>query len=200
MPPNQSLYDWLAHPLLLFILGALITNYLIPRLTRRWQDHQRELDIKIGLVERISESVTAMVMAVQFAMVGAKSQTQEEFDQAFLDWEIKRATIGSNLRAYFPKTNIGPDWDNYSELVTDFYTLTGIFNEPDRKHFLRKMQNYTFLSTQSIDWDALSKREDPKFAESWDTLKQQILGRKDELVQRILNSDKPVFSSEYRLR
>jgi hypothetical protein len=68
----------LVHPLLLLIVGALLSSWLIPSITQRWQNHQKELEIKTNLASQISESVTGITMAVQFAPLEAAEQTQQE--------------------------------------------------------------------------------------------------------------------------
>jgi len=95
MEPNPTLYDWLAHPLLLLIIGALISALIVPWLTQRWQNHQKKLELKSDLVSQISESVVNMVMAVLYAVLGAKSLTPEKYDEAFHDWQTRQAVIGS---------------------------------------------------------------------------------------------------------
>ena len=70
-------------PFLLLITTAPISHYLIPKITRRWQDHQKELELKSGFVSEISESVLGIVLAVQCAESSAASQTQEQYDTAY---------------------------------------------------------------------------------------------------------------------
>jgi len=193
MTPNPSLYEWLSHPLLLIIVGALISSYLIPALTRRWQDHWKELELKVSLLSRISKSATDMVMAVQYAKLRTKSQTQEDYDRAYRKWEIEAAVIGSHLRAYFPNTQIGPDWDTYSELVTDLYALSGTHDVAKRREQVQKIRDHFSSSPSSVDWDALFEKADPQHWENWSILRQQILNRKDELAQLILKSRMSLF-------
>jgi hypothetical protein len=94
------------------IATALISNFLVPAITRRWQDHQKELELKTGFVSEISESVLDILLAIQFAEVAAGSQTQEQYNEAYRNWEKRKAVIGAKLRAYFPKNrswaSLGP--------------------------------------------------------------------------------------------
>jgi len=187
--PELSLTELLAHPLLLLILSAIISRYLIPTLTRRWQDHEKELEIKIDLTGQISEEVTRMIMAVQLAEVGTKSQTQEDFDKAYQNFEVNSAVMGSRLRAYFPQTCIGPDWDKYSELVIHFYALTGTRAPARREERLQKISQYFSPNHSNIDWAALAKRErDYNYHYNWNALRNQILDHKNGVIQQILNS------------
>lgn len=194
MVSNIPLYEWLSHPLIVLIVGALISSYLIPMVTRRWQDHQQELQLKSDLVRQISESVTSIVVAVQFAEVGAASQTQEDYDKAYREWETKSAVIGSSLRAYFPNTQIGTDWNAYSEIVGEVYALSATFDPTFRQGRLEQIRAY--FPTDTVDWDKLAKvqKRQVQSAEYWEyegawfALRAQLLAKRDELVQRILNS------------
>jgi hypothetical protein len=62
-----------SHPFFLLLVGALISGLLIPYFTRRWQNHQKELEIKTNLVGRISESIMSMIMTNQFIEIGIKN-------------------------------------------------------------------------------------------------------------------------------
>ena len=187
-------------PFLLLIATAIISHYLIPKITRRWQDHQKELELKTGFVSEISESVLGIVMAVQFAEGGAKSQTQEQFDEAYRDWEIKKAIIGSKIRGYFPQTTLGPDWDDFADIVSEVYALSGTTDEEFRNNRLEKLKNY--FATDSVDWQSLENLQLKKegflqfqtFYKAWFSLRKQILETKDKLVQRILDSRIALFS------
>ena len=181
-------------PFLLLIATALISNYLIPKITRRWQDHQKELELKTGFVSEISEIVVGIIMAVQFAEVGAASQTQEQFDQAYRTWEVKKAIIGSKIRGYFPNTTLGKDWDEFSEIVSEVYALSGTTDEVFRQERLDRLKEY--FGTDAADWQSLVNLElktsgfhnFQTFYRAWFSLRKQVLERKDALVQRILDS------------
>lgn len=189
MITNSSLYEWLSHPLLLLLVGAIISSYLIPALTRRWQDHQKELELRTTLVGEISESVMRMIMAIQFVVAGAPSRTQEDFDQAFLKWSVDSSVIGSKLWAYFPKTNIPTDWETYTNLVSEFYGLTGIRDVGMRDEWLNRMRKQHFLASQtSIDWKSLIDGKGEKYGENWHKMRDEILSRKGFLLQEILEA------------
>ena len=54
---QRQLYDWLANPLLIAIVGSLLVYLVIPQLTRGWQNHAKILEVKTGLVADMSDSV-----------------------------------------------------------------------------------------------------------------------------------------------
>src|SRR2546423_1428624 len=103
----RSLVRALAHPLVLLLVGAAVSSYLIPSFTRRWQDHQKELELKSALASEISRSVTDFVLNVQFVHVRAASVTQTQLDAAYRTWSLPSAVIESRLGSYFPRSGIG---------------------------------------------------------------------------------------------
>jgi hypothetical protein len=181
-------------PYLLLIATALISNFLVPAITRRWQDHQKELELKTGFVSEISESVMDILLATQFAEVSPGSQTQEQFDEGYRTWEKRKAVIGAKLRAYFPKTDLGQAWDQFAEIVTELYVLSRASEPVEREEWLDKLKQY--FGTDTVDWQALANlelkkgdfRQFHKFSHAWFSLRQQVLQRKDALVQRILDT------------
>lgn len=94
-------------PLLAVLLTAALSGYVVPRITRRWQDHQKEPEIKISLVEVVSDEVLQFVLAMQFAERNAS--TQEAFDEAYRRWEVQRAVLtGKLIIGYTLETNRSP--------------------------------------------------------------------------------------------
>jgi hypothetical protein len=118
---SDKLRRVLAHPLTLLIVGALLSSLLIPSWTKQWQDRQSELQVKIDLIDQIDNSVTDMIMSVQFAVVGSESQLQADYDRAYRQWEIDRRLIGSKLQAYYPEEPLAKDWDQVPKGITDLY-------------------------------------------------------------------------------
>jgi hypothetical protein len=156
-------------------------------------------------VSEISESVVSIIMAVQFAEVGAASQTQGKYDEAYQNWEIKRAVIGSKIRGYFPNTKIGTDWDKFSEIVSEVYALSGTTDDNFRKERVDKIRNH--FPKSKVDWDTLLHLDlkkggfqlFQKFLKSWFVLKEQLLIEKDELIQRILDAPVALYRPENRI-
>lgn len=170
-----AMVELLKHPLTILLVGALISGLLLPEFTRRWQNHQKALEIKTELVSDLSKSIMGMVMATQFAHVGAKSQKQADFDQAYRDWEIESAVIGTKLQAYFPDTTIPTEWTAFSALVTDFYALEGV-GPDERSRFAADLAKR--LGVPSGD----------QGARDWLALKNAILERKSALIQQVLKA------------
>ena len=200
----------LLEPFLLLLATAILTGYLAPKITQRWQKHQKALELKTTLVSEINENVLHIVMAIQFAEMGAHSQTQEEFDEAYSNWEVKRAKIGATLRSYFPRTKLVKDWDEFSEIVVQFYALTGMV---DRQEQVNKLKEYfdKYFDPNAVSWETLANFDFEKgrvdfekgresgdlqqFMQAWDSLRKLVIERKDTLVQGILATRMVFFGS-----
>ena len=132
--------DLFSSQLFLLIVGAIISSLLIPWFFQIWQNQQTELEIKTNLISKISESVIALVMTTQSVLIQNNNHlitTPEKFIQLFdnlnekyAQWEIESAIINSQLRAYFPNSDVSNLWGSlkiysksFSENVTDFYRL-----------------------------------------------------------------------------
>jgi len=179
-----DLAELLKHPLTILFVGALISGLLIPTITRRWQNHQKALEIKTQLVGELSKSIMEIIMGIQFAHLGAKSQKQADFDKAYREWEIQSAVIGTKLQAYFPDTTIPDEWTGFSELVTGFYALEGIDQDEKPK--------FVFVSDFQKKLGLLLDSE-YQHQKDWGVLKNGILKRKSELIQKILRAKISVF-------
>ena len=133
--------DLFSSQLFLLIVGAIISSLLIPWFFQIWQNQQTELEIKTNLISKISESVIALVMTTQSVLIQNNNHlitTPEKFIQLFdnlnekyAQWEIESAIINSQLRAYFPNSDVSNLWGSlkiysksFSENVTDFYRLS----------------------------------------------------------------------------
>lgn len=185
----------LASPLLVTVVAALLGSWLIPQLTRDWQDHQEALGIKTGLVAQMSESASGAVATGRFIasdLVPAAEQ-QREWNKAYRQWTTASAATGAKLRAYVGQ-EIGADWAAFADAVTNFLLLgtntdarsrrlqaTAIRRDGD----LRRNVN---LSAEG--WVALeTAKTTPEFQLVYAEVARGILARRDELVQRVLDAD-----------
>jgi hypothetical protein len=114
----------LSHPMILLIFGAIISGLLVPYITNQWQNHQKELELKIDIVSQISKAVTNIIVASRIIQIPAFSSTNLTYANTFEEWEVSKATIGSQVQAYFPKYSIKQEWDNLSLAITEFSGLS----------------------------------------------------------------------------
>lgn len=118
--------QFLSHPLVVLAVGAVLTGLLIPHFTQRWQDRRKALEIKADLIERVSCAVAEMFTATQFASVGALSQSQEKFDDAYRSWSQERVALTSLIRAYFNNDHLDRAWLRCRSNTTAYYVQASI--------------------------------------------------------------------------
>jgi len=117
----------LSHPFLLLVVGALLTSLLLPSITRRWQDHQRRLDLQDQLVSQITRETTKFIVAAH----RARDDPDYSESSALEAWRVERAVIQSRLRGYYPTTgvnarmpgSIADRWLHYVVATDAFYQL-----------------------------------------------------------------------------
>jgi len=111
------------------ILVPIALALIAPWITRRWQDRQRDSQIKTELVTEITGLVMTTVMTVYLfnmrrAQQSMNNDTQEnELDRIYRKWRVDTCVIGSKLHAYFPEkekgdTQIHRRWHCFSDQLT----------------------------------------------------------------------------------
>lgn len=190
-----------SHPLLILILGAIITGLLFPFFTNRWQSRQKDLELqlqlKLDLIKQINESIIQTVMTSLFAWRPLTSD--DEITTVYRKWEISSSEIESDMEAYFPNTEIRKIWHDYSEVLKDFYTLSLDLAKKDRispevKAKLTKLRNY-FPTNENIDWHGLEEMESDlqlrydKFVE----FGREVMGKKGIIIRKILELQMPTI-------
>ncbi len=117
----------LGHPLTVLLTGTALTALVVPRLSDRRERSRKALDIDVGLTERITESVAAFLMAIQFAVVGpTDKESNDRLDTAYKDFMVTAAVIRAKLATHHPERGLGEEWDRLTRYHELFYALTGI--------------------------------------------------------------------------
>ena len=141
MSKRINFKDLISNQFFLLIVGAVISSLLIPWFFQIWQNQQTELEIKTSLISKISESVIDLIMTTQsvilqnnYQQINTQTEINRLFDnlnEKYRQWEIESAIINSQLRAYFPNSDVSNLWgslkiysNSFSENVTDFYRLS----------------------------------------------------------------------------
>jgi hypothetical protein len=98
---ERLMSDFLNHPFVLLLTGALLSGLLIPSFTRRWQNHQKILELKTELVSEVSESTMKLIMAVQSTHISIpviqrkiqkQRHKQEEIELSIRDAQSEKPT------------------------------------------------------------------------------------------------------------
>lgn len=147
----QEIAAIVRHPLFLLVATALVSGLVVPRIAQRWQDHRKALEIKAGLVERLAGAVVSMFTAVQFAQVGARSQSQEDLDEAYRTWQTDKAVLTALVSAYFRPGAVVDAWTRCRAITTAYYVQIGIADRQRRLEYLRAVATGV-ARTPAEDW------------------------------------------------
>jgi len=199
------------HPLVLLLVGSVISGVLIPFFTRSWQNHQKSLDIKNDLVTEISKTVTTMMINVQYFLENMKKmrdkeiqEIQQKYNEDYKKWSIAEEIISSRLEAYFPKQNILQQWKKYTKIINNVYALSATDEKLKRQEKINEIKEYLDVqksktTTDQINWDILENRKKyindegeftNEYLDNWWKLKTSILNAENAIIQDIIK--KPI--------
>jgi hypothetical protein len=118
-------------PVIVTIVGALLSAWFIPAITRQWQDQQKARELKASLVTQINSDTTKALVTSDFidygrlggvkTPMGAPPFPDRDFNQLDLTWRRDSEEIEAVLASYFP--SIVPQWHAYASLVQNTYSL-----------------------------------------------------------------------------
>lgn len=182
----SNLDKFFRHPLFLVLATGLFTGFMIPRFTEQWQEQRKAIDTRARFASEVTESVVKLLLSVQFAERGGIKQ--EQYDQAYQDWEVRRAILGTQLRGHFKDPQLAIDWGALSEAVTKIYVLSGTV-QPNRSQVINELKFYFEGATE---WELLQKKESRedflKYFKAWWSLREAALLKTGDFVKRILDS------------
>ena len=189
---HSELRSWLASPLLVAVVAALLGSLLIPSITRKWQNHQKALEIQTGLVSDMSQSVSSAVANSRFIAAGlvARPSSQQAWNDLYRDWTTSGASIGARIRAYFGPT-VANDWQAYTYALTDYVGLS--VPSSDRRSQVEEIYAYrNHLGGAKLtrpQWLTLAQNPaSGDFQTAYAQLGRALLARQDQLVQQVLSS------------
>lgn len=188
---------WLASPLVVTVVAALLGSWLIPQLTREWQNHQESLEIKTGLVTQMSESVSGAVATARFVAADLiePAAQQGDWNRGYREWTTTSAAIAAKLRAYVGERVAG-EWRSFADVVTNYLLLSADAGG-DRRSRREQVQRIRadrelprHVRIFPAGWTALQGAKATRnFQLVYAELARGLLARRDELVERVLDSD-----------
>jgi hypothetical protein len=129
--PLSAILHRLPTPILVTVIGALLSAWVIPAVTRQWQDQQKARELKAALVERIGRNTTEALVKSDFVDYGrfggdrlangAPPFSDEQFNDLDIAWRQNSEEIEGELAAYFPHQVA--EWHRYATLVINTYFL-----------------------------------------------------------------------------
>lgn len=110
---------------------TLLTAWVLPALTRQWQDRQKARELTALLVAQIGQNTSKALVTSSFitfnrfpssADASRAGFNQQLFNELDLDWRTSSAQVEAQLLAYFPD-DVVVKWRDYSDLVWGTYRL-----------------------------------------------------------------------------
>jgi hypothetical protein len=187
----------LSHPLTIATATALFSLVLVPLFTERWQDHQRELDIKAKLITEMTSVMAEPIADSRIRSRGASvGPEMPSYSQTLRNIDVKQAEISALLEIYFPdQPELSRDWDAFARALNYCVRLTAA-DLPDRKiPHLDVVRGYVEQShvPLNINWQVLGNAKwnegfGPDFEQAYESLTQWMLQQGNRIVQRVLAS------------
>jgi hypothetical protein len=126
----SALRSLLGHPLVLLLVGALLTSILVPSCTRDWQHYEKELEIKRELVRDVSETTGTFLQALSTAQVRSGSAARfprvgpPDYAGKLVDrWKVDGEVLGSEIQLYFPESELNDRWLRFVTATNESYDL-----------------------------------------------------------------------------
>jgi hypothetical protein len=138
LPKVNNVKKALSHPLLLLIVGAIVSSLLIPFYTRQWQDHQKDLELKTDLADQINKAITNAEQMAQYNInpeINKQNDWNEKWHNAYIDWKISSELIGSRITSYFFDDQKTHNWNNLSTAVTEILGLASHINQDSKYNY-----------------------------------------------------------------
>jgi hypothetical protein len=195
---TRSRWWWIPKPILITLFGAAVSAWLVPAFTRQYQDRQKEREIKVALVSAIGDSTSDALVTSQFVAAQTFPQGgQAEFNRLALEWARSSAEIEAKLEAYFPRSRVVREWREYATVVQQTFYLVTRDRGPRKNEAVRGVRAY-LEPARSIDWSLFlptMRYADPNAFETYFSVSSQVLNRKAELIQEILDAHAQGFST-----
>jgi hypothetical protein len=103
---------------LVTVLGFALSAWLVPAMTRQWDDRQKVHELKAGVVSEMA-SVSARALLGGQAVWSGEQPTEREQTQVANGWGLSTIELAARLRAYFPRSVV-TSWEVYAWAVDRF--------------------------------------------------------------------------------
>jgi hypothetical protein len=181
----------LAYPILGVVTGAILTAYLIPKISKQWRK-PKELELKMTIVTRMTDSVAGIISSTFLDMV-TELMNDESFKDAQRKWEKDKEGVEAQLHVLFPKSEIISEWESFAFAISG---LIGLNLEKDtyrRKKYLEQIQKLTGIEIRSNELDALIRKDfaEPgksQYADAWLHLKKSLKEQMNLIIDKIRKS------------
>lgn len=199
-----SIVPFLEHPLVLLILGALLTGLILPAITRRWTIQQNQMALKSELTKLIVESVSRMLVSSEFVHQAVLSLQRAQQDQVQgwqdrLDedmkacaeeiraWAGNRAVVQATLETRFTGAFVANEWKGLSEAVEIFSGLASRPLDLDTRNGINNLYNTISLKQPPPEYHRGLHRDEDVF--EWHCMQRAIEDNVDAICASIFRSE-----------
>ena len=209
-------HPFFRHPLVLLTLGALISSLLVPWFTRKWQDHQKALELKSALAGQIAESATSTIIRSLAVHDEQRHHYSAAEVKAWRAWQIKSAAIEARLRAYFPNGTLADEWVGFTQEVEAFHLISDGLDDSADLWCLHASLLATSTAAGRVEHEALIEvppMKEPRhfscvqvlpirrgvrtrpyvFEYEYQLVDDQLMARRTELIKRVLAGHMQAF-------
>jgi hypothetical protein len=184
-----------------------------PTLARKWQNHEKTLEVRTTLATDMSKSFTMAVGAGQRVASGLiygptgdrhrnAAVVQAAYNTGLGQWQVDGGRITAELNARYAGSEIIHDWKVYRLAVTRFYRLSAALPGNQRRFFVGYVRKYytnmqampwaasALPNVKAKEWTALEKskkfRKSLAFRRSYDKVSSSFLSLGDAFVGEVL--------------
>jgi hypothetical protein len=204
---EERFRNWLSHPLLLLLIGAIVTGVLVPSFTHSWQVQQTARDTKTKVIADVSDAASTAMTQLEIDMSPVLNSgvanngplnTPQAISGSYNNWTMKSTNVESELNACFPENNIPVHWGNLSGLIKNFFLLTYATDKSGmRLFYIQAIKSYfdKHRINTGVDWSALvpDMPWTNHYYNNWRRLRSQINGVKLTLLGEIMDAPAPSF-------
>lgn len=195
-----ELRSWLSNPLLVAVVAALLGSLVIPSITRKWQNHQKALEVQTGLVSDMSQAVSSAVASSRFIAAGLVARStsnprasQGAWNDLYRTWSTDGASIGAKLQAYFGPAVADP-WQAFTFALTDYVGLSaqtapGQGRQQQVAEIYRYRRHLPGVQLTDAQWRRLAGPPiGAEFQNTFAEVGRGLLARQGQLVRQVLRS------------
>jgi hypothetical protein len=117
-PPRSRRWFSVPKALLATVLGLALSAWVIPAMTRQWDDRQKEHELKAAVVADMA-SATAHAMVSGETIWSGQHVTEQAGEKVRSQWALSSLELEARLRTYFPAPVVAA-WEIYSWAVDRF--------------------------------------------------------------------------------
>jgi hypothetical protein len=183
------------HPAALLVLTAGLTGLLVPWITNRWAEHdkqveahrvasEREREVKSAMVNRVGTASAQFLGAVD---VGVFNPTATDAAAEYRALKTASFEIASQLAAYFPDSGPEQDWKDYTYSLRNVYWALTFPKGKPRSHWLDLLNRYLDKPPKAFVGLCFTPKDD-RFARDRRRLTLALQHKEEQLVHEIAAS------------